>query len=88
MRIYGKKNDGFPKISPSYLWKVPGSLLSLWERMQLLKSKDLAAAEVCGIRGSCLTGQTDSLRIGAAVNIPGCSSLAQSYCLIYNREMV
>lgn len=37
-----------PKLVPlnslhSCHWKVPGSLLSLWERRQLFKSKDLAA---------------------------------------------
>ena len=85
-----------PKLVPlnslhSCHWKVPGSLPSLWERMQLFKSKDLAAAEMHGTRGSCLIGPTDSLRFGVSVPskyIPACSSLAQSYCLIYNRDMV
>lgn len=85
-----------PKLVPlsslcSCHWKVPGSLLSLWERMQLFKSKDLATAEVHGTRGSCLIGPTDSLRFGVSVPskyIPACSSLAQSYCLIYNRDVV
>lgn len=88
MNIKGTRAWGFteermmvsPKLVPvtslhSGYWKVPGSLLPLWERMQLFKSKDLAAAEMCGTRGSCLIGQTDRLRFGVSVNIPGCSWL-------------
>lgn len=55
-----------PKLVPlnslhSCHCKVP--VLSLWERVQFFKSKDLGAAEVHGTRGSCLIGPTDSFKV-------------------------
>lgn len=44
-----------------------------------------------GTRGSRLIGPTDSLTFGVLAPskyIPACSSLAQSYRLIYNRDTV